>query len=116
MALVSRLSRVPEAGQDRESIKKIGFNLLVAALAELQRGKISAAAIASQFELDAQEQTQVQALYTKLANLANNNQRQAFLFELQNILYLAEMGFDGSANGGVNYSDLTALEARIAEL
>lgn len=116
MGLVSRLSGLPEEGQSQEDVQKIGFDFLVSAMAERYRGKISAQGIAQQFNLDAQEQTQAQALYTKLTNLANNAQRESFLNEIRQILSLAEMGFDDSANGNRNYGLLADVQARINEL
>lgn len=116
MGLVSRLSGLPEDGQSAEDVQKIGFDFLVSAMAERFRGKISAAGIAQQFSLSAQEQTQAQALYTKLTNLANNAQRESFLNEIKQILALAEMRFDDSANGNRNYGVLSDVEARINEL
>jgi hypothetical protein len=116
MSLISRLSGVVGEGQSYETLKKIGFNQLIAALSESQRGKISTSDIVAQFELAPDEVTEVQALYGKLAALSSNAQREAFLNELQKILYLAEMKFDGSASGGVNYGNLASLETRYSEL
>lgn len=116
MSLMSRLSGVPGPGETSESLKKIGFNQLVAAIAERQRGKISAASIVDQFELTPDETAELVVLYNKLTALTNNAQRVAFLNELQHILYLAEMEFDGSANGGLDYGNLATLEARFAEM
>lgn len=113
MSLLSRLSGIPEPGQTYEDVKKIGFSQLVSAMAERKRGHISAAGIVAKFELTADEITQATALYNKLDALTNNAQREAFLSELQQILHLSELGFDGSADGGVNYGDLTSLQARI---
>lgn len=116
MGLISRLSGLPEVGQSQEDVQKIGFDYLVSAMAERFRGNVSAVGIAQQFNLDAGEQAEAQALYTKLVNLANNAQRESFLNEVKQILALAEMPFDDSANGNRNYGLLSDLEARIAEL
>lgn len=116
MSLLSRLSGIPEEGQDPIEVERIAFDHLVAAMAERFRGKVSAVGLASQFSLTASEQAEAQALYTRLSNLSNNAQRESFLSEIQQILHLAELGFDDSLNGNRNYGLLSDLQSRINEL
>lgn len=114
MSLISRLSGIPEPDQSWEDVKKIGFNQFISALYEYQQGSISVSGIVDQFDLDAGEQAE--ALFAKIQWLANNSQRESFLLRYGNILHLAALGFNDSANGGRDYGLLPDIEARIGEL
>lgn len=116
MSLLSRLTGIPEPGQNIDQVDRIGFMQLVSAMAERKRGHISAETIASRFNLSGADLTQAVSLYNKLDALTNNAQREAFLSELNQVLSCAEARIDDSANGGINYGDLASLQTRISAL
>ena len=113
MSLIGRLAGIPGPGQDKSTVKKIGFAQFTSALRETHRGNLSKEGIITAFDLNFAEGKEIDLFYLKLVGKGNDQDRENFLIEAQQVFHLCELGVDDTSNGGIDYTDLAQVTTRL---
>lgn len=84
--------RITSDGES-DSPEKIPVHIFGVALREWARGNITRANVVNAFNLDAGDQTEINAIAAKYAGLPNANAKLDFLTQMEDAFLAAEAGF-----------------------
>lgn len=120
MSLILRMAGIPEQGQDPIDVQKLGFEQVLAYVAEVDRAYIAASVAYTDLALTVEEQAEFNDFVALYGSKGNQSNKRAYLDELRQVFNMAELRVDGSGVNvgnppapGTDYTDPVSFIARI---